>query len=202
RQWVQGLLEMQQRAGNSLEFIEHMKTDLFPDEIYVFTPDGDILELPAGASAVDFAYALHTDLGSSCVGCRINRQLAPLSEVLQSGQTVEIITAPGAQPNPAWLNFVVSGKARSNIRHVLKTQRHTESIALGRRLLERALASLGAVLDELPAARIEALLQETGLNSLDAVLEDIGLGNRVAYLTAQRLVPECSADGDDGRHPA
>ncbi len=192
RQWVQGLLEMQQRAGNSLEFIEHMKTDLFPDEIYVFTPSGDILELPAGATAVDFAYTVHTDLGNRCVGCRINRQLAPLSEVLQSGQTVEIITAPGAQPNPAWLNFVVSGKARSNIRHFLKGQRHTESIILGRRLLERALDSLGHGMDDIPPERIDMLLKETGHGNFDTILEDIGLGNRLAFITAQHLLP----DGD------
>ncbi|HEY9035780.1 MAG TPA: bifunctional GTP diphosphokinase/guanosine-3',5'-bis pyrophosphate 3'-pyrophosphohydrolase [Pseudomonadales bacterium] len=197
RQWVQGLLEMQQRAGNSLEFIEHMKTDLFPEEIYVFTPSGDILELPSGSTSVDLAYAVHTDLGNSCVGCRINRQLAPLSEVLQSGQTVEIITAPGTQPSPGWLNFVVSGKARSNIRHFLKSQRHTESTILGRRLLERALNSLGQTLDDIPAARIDALLTETGHGSFDTILEDIGLGNRLAFITAQRLVPDADEPGND-----
>ncbi len=120
RQWVQGLLEMQKQAGDSQEFVEHVKTDLFPDEIYVFTPKGAILELPAGSTAVDFAYAVHTDVGNSCVACRINRRLAPLSQVLQSGQTIEVI-ASGSYPNPAWLNFVVTGKARSNIRHYLKT---------------------------------------------------------------------------------
>ena len=122
---------MQKHAGNSLEFIEHVKIDLFPDEIYVFTPKGSIFELPAGSTAVDFAYAVHTDVGNACVACRISRRLAPLSEPLQSGQTVEIITAPGTQPNPAWLSFVKTGKARSNIRHYLKNQKHSESIALG-----------------------------------------------------------------------
>ncbi len=202
RQWVQGLLEMQQRAGNSLEFIEHMKTDLFPEEIYVFTPSGDILELPAGSTAVDFAYALHTDLGNSCVGCRINRQLSPLSEILQSGQTVEVITAPGAQPSPGWLNFVVSGKARSNIRHFLKSQRHTESAILGRRLLERALSSLNQELDDVPESRIEALLQETGHGSFETILEDIGLGNRLAFITAQRLVPDADEHTSDDTEAA
>ncbi|TNF34074.1 MAG: guanosine-3',5'-bis(diphosphate) 3'-diphosphatase [Gammaproteobacteria bacterium] len=202
RQWVQGLLEMQQRAGNSLEFIEHMKTDLFPEEIYVFTPSGDIMELPAGSTSVDFAYAVHTDLGNSCVGCRINRQLAPLSEVLQSGQTVEIITAPGAQPSPGWLNFVVSGKARSNIRHFLKSQRHTESAILGKRLLERALQGMGQQLEDIPEERINALLKETGYGHFDNVLEDIGLGNRLAFITAQRLVPDASEHTDDDTEAA
>src|SRR5210317_806470 len=125
REWVNGLLELQKNAGNSLEFIESVKIDLFPDEIYVFTPKGSILELPRGATAVDFAYAVHTDVGNSCVACRINRRLAPLSEPLQSGQTVEILTAPGARPNPSWFNYAVTAKARSNIRHYLKHQTGT-----------------------------------------------------------------------------
>src|SRR5690606_1490875 len=120
KEWLKGLLEMQQRAGNSLEFIESVKIDLFPDEVYVFTPKGDIMELPQGATPLDFAYAVHSDIGNSCVACRINRRLAPLSDVLQSGQTVEVITAPGAQPSPAWLNFVVTARARTAIRHFLK----------------------------------------------------------------------------------
>jgi len=142
RQWVQGLLEMQQRAGNSLEFIENVKIDLFPDEIYVFTPRGHIMELPSGATAVDFAYAVHTDVGDHCVACRINRRLAPLSEPLESGQTVEIITAAGARPNPSWLNYAVTAKARSNIRHFLKKQTRDDSIDLGQRLLDKALAEV------------------------------------------------------------
>ncbi|MCG8413820.1 MAG: TGS domain-containing protein, partial [Pseudomonadales bacterium] len=187
REWVSGLLEMQKHAGNSLEFIEHVKIDLFPDEIYVFTPKGTILELPTGSTAVDFAYAVHTDVGNSCVACRINRRLAPLSEPLQSGQTVEIITAPGTQPNPAWLSFVSTGKARSNIRHYLKNQKHSESVALGRRLLNKALASFGSQLDEVPRDNIDAVLAQTNLNSVDQLLEDIGLGNRMSYMIAQRL---------------
>ena len=187
REWVSGLLEMQKHAGNSLEFIEHVKIDLFPDEIYVFTPKGSILELPAGSTAVDFAYAVHTDVGNACVACRISRRLAPLSEPLQSGQTVEIITAPGTQPNPAWLSFVKTGKARSNIRHYLKNQRHSESVALGRRLLNKALASFGAQLDEVPQRHIEAVLLQTNLQSVDDLLEDIGLGNRMSYMIAKRL---------------
>lgn len=194
RQWVQGLLEMQQRAGNSLEFIENVKIDLFPDEIYVFTPRGEILELPAGATPVDFAYAVHSDIGNNCVACRINRRLAPLSEVLQSGQTVEIITAQGAQPNPGWLNYVVTAKARSTIRHFLKHQRRTEAVELGQRMLEKALAGLGSQLKDLPSSQLEQLVLRTGLDKFDTVLEEIGLGNRVAYLTARQLLNAPTAE--------
>ena len=187
REWVNGLLDIQKHAGNSLEFIENVKIDLFPDEIYVFTPKGMIFELPAGSTAVDFAYAIHTDVGSSCVACRISRRLAPLSEPLQSGQTVEIITAPGTQPNPAWLSFVITGKARSNIRHYLKNQKYSESVALGRRLLNKALASFGNDLASVAKENINAVLNQTSLKSLDQLLEEIGLGNRMSYLIAQRL---------------
>lgn len=190
RQWVNGLLEMQQNAGNSLEFIENVKIDLFPDEIYVFTPKGRIMELPAGSTAVDFAYAVHTDVGNSCVACRISRRLAPLSEPLESGQTVEIITSPGAQPNPAWLSFVVSGKARSNIRHYLKNQRQSESIALGRRLLNKILAGSGTQLEKLSPEQIQTALEQLNASELDTVLSDIGLGNRMAHMVAHRLLPE------------
>lgn len=194
REWVNGLLEMQKHAGNSLEFIENVKIDLFPDEIYVFTPKGTIFELPAGSTAVDFAFAIHTDIGNSCVACRISRRLAPLSEPLQSGQTVEIITAPGTQPNPAWLSFVVTGKARSNIRHYLKNQKHSESVALGRRLLNKALGGLGCRLDTVTAENIDAVLQQINLQSLDQLLEEIGLGNRMSYMIAQKLASHGSDD--------
>tara|TARA_B100002003_G_scaffold229873_1_gene239557 strand:- start:440 stop:2620 length:2181 start_codon:yes stop_codon:yes gene_type:complete len=187
REWVNGLLELQKHAGNSLEFIENVKIDLFPDEIYVFTPKGMIFELPAGSTAVDFAYAIHTDVGNSCVACRISRRLAPLSEPLQSGQTVEIISAPGTQPNPAWLSFVVTGKARSNIRHYLKNQKHSESVVLGRRLLNKALASFGSDLDSVSKDNIDAVLNQINLKALDQLLEEIGLGNRMSYMIAQRL---------------
>lgn len=190
RQWVQGLLEMQRRAGDSLEFIENVKIDLFPDEIYVFTPKGKIVELPHGATAVDFAYAVHTDVGNACVACRINGRLAPLSQPLQSGQKVTIITAQGAQPNPNWLNFTVSGKARSGIRHFLKNQRHHQSIALGRRMLNRALADIQLDLDHLTEQQQAQLLQATQQDSLDTLLEDIGLGNRIAFAVAKLLQPE------------
>lgn len=187
RQWVQGLLEMQQAAGNSLEFIENVKIDLFPDEVYVFTPKGQIVELPAGATPVDFAYAVHTDVGNACVACRINERLAPLSQTLQSGQKVAIVTAPGAQPNPNWLNFVSSGKARSAIRHFLKNQRHHQSVELGKRMLGRALADAGMEYDKLTPTQHQLLLDGTNTPSLDALLEDIGLGNRIAYAVAKLL---------------
>ncbi len=190
RQWINGLLEMQKNAGNSLEFIENVKIDLFPDEIYVFTPKGKIMELPAGSTAVDFAYAVHTDVGNSCVACRISRRLSPLSEPLESGQTVEIITTPGAQPNPAWLSFVVSGKARSNIRHFLKNQRQSESISLGRRLLNKILAGHGTQLEKLEADEVQSALEALSVESMDALLSDIGLGNRMAHMVAQKLLPE------------
>jgi len=194
RQWVQDLLEMQKHAGNSLEFIEHVKTDLFPDEIYVFTPKGAILELPEGSTPVDFAYAVHTDVGNSCVACRINRRLAPLSQRLQSGQTIEII-ASGSHPNPAWLGFAVTGKARSNIRHFLKNQRRSEAIALGRRLLNKTLSSFGYHLSNIPKEKIGGLLEQTDFDVLDDLLEDIGLGNRMAYIVARRLIP--STEGEE-----
>lgn len=188
QQWVQNLLELQKSAGSPIEFIEHVKVDLFPDEIYVFTPKGRIMELAKGSTTVDFAYAVHTDVGNSCIACRVDRQLAPLSSKLQNGQTVQIITAPGAQPNPAWLSFVVTGKARSNIRHYLKSQRRSESVALGERLLDKALSSLGKSLDDIDPSRIDLVLEETGLGLFEDVMEDIGLGNRMASLVARRLL--------------
>lgn len=187
QRWVKNLLEMQQRTGNSLEFIENVKIDLFPDEVYVFTPKGAIMELPAGATAVDFAYAVHTDIGNTCVAAKIDRQLAPLSTVLKSGQTVEIITAPGARPNLAWQDFIVTGKAKSAIRHFLKSQQRGESIALGKKLLNKALASLGLSLKKLPPESIDFIMKEVHLMTLDDLLEDIGLGNRVAMIVANRL---------------
>ena len=190
RQWVKGVLEMQQRAGNSLEFIESVKIDLFPDEVYVFTPKGRIMELPKGSTAVDFAYAVHTDVGNSCIACRINRRLAPLSEPLQSGSTVEIVSAPGARPNPAWLNFVVTGKARTHIRHALKLQRRSESISLGERLLNKVLNGFDSALEKIPADRVKAMLAEYRLELIEDLLEDIGLGNRMAYVVARRLLGE------------
>ena len=190
RQWVKGVLEMQQRAGNSLEFIESVKIDLFPDEVYVFTPKGRIMELPKGSTAVDFAYAVHTDVGNTCIACRINRRLAPLSQALESGSTVEIVTAPGARPNPAWLSFVVTGKARTHIRHALKLQRRSESISLGERLLNKVLAGFDSRVDKLSPERVQAVLAEYHQDVIEDLLEDIGLGNRMAYVVARRLLSD------------
>ena len=199
RQWLKSVLELQQNAGNSLEFIENVKIDLFPDEVYIFTPKGRIMELPKGSTPVDFAYAVHTDIGNSCIACRVNRRLAPLSEPLESGETVEIITAPGARPNPAWLSFVITGKARSNIRHFLKHQRHSESIALGERLLDKVLASFDTQLGAIPEARIQAVLNDCGMELMEDLLADIGLGNRMAYVVARRLL--ASGDGTSEDEP-
>lgn len=188
RQWVKGVLELQERAGNSLEFIESVKIDLFPDEVYVFTPKGSIMELPKGSTAVDFAYAVHTDVGNTCIACRVNRRLAPLSQALESGCTVEIVTAPGARPNPAWLNFVVTGKARTHIRHALKLQRRSESINLGERLLNKALTGFETSLERISQERIRTVLNEYHMEVIEDLLEDIGLGNRMAYVIARRLL--------------
>ncbi|HKK06906.1 MAG TPA: bifunctional GTP diphosphokinase/guanosine-3',5'-bis pyrophosphate 3'-pyrophosphohydrolase [Gammaproteobacteria bacterium] len=187
REWLRGLLEMQQNAGNSLEFLENVKIDLFPDEVYVFTPKGDIMALPRGATAVDFAYAVHTDVGRSCVAVKIDRRLMPLRTELRNGQTVEIITAPGARPNPAWLNFVLTAKARSNIRAFLKNLKHDEAVALGRRMLDKVLASWGSSFDALPPASVERVMAEYGFKELDGLLEEVGLGNRIPLVVARAL---------------
>jgi len=189
REWLKNLLELQQKAGDSQEFLENVRVDLFPDEVYVFTPRGEIMELPRGATAVDFAYAVHTDVGNSCVAAKINRRLAPLHTQLRNGQSVEIITSPGAQPNPSWLNFVFTGKARATIRNFLKNLQHDESVNLGRRLLERALSELSLKCDDIPAGHWQTLVEELGFDNRDALLEQIGLGNRNAPLIARALLP-------------
>lgn len=199
RKWVKGLLEMQRQADDSMDFIENVKFDLFADEVYIFTPKGRILELPKGATPVDFAYAVHTDVGNNCVSCRINRRLAPLSSQLESGQTVEIITTPSAQPNLAWLNFVVTGKARTNIRHFLKNKEMAESVALGRRLLNQFLKNYDSNIEQLDPGILRHYLKECQLGSLDDLLQDIGLGNKMAYMVAERLKPESQGDGADDR---
>jgi guanosine-3',5'-bis(diphosphate) 3'-pyrophosphohydrolase len=188
QEWVQGVVELQQRVDSSLEFIEHLKADLFPDEVYIFTPKGRIFVLPAGATPVDFAYAVHTDIGNNCIACKINRRLSSLTTPLQSGQTVEIITAASARPNATWLNFVITGKARSNIRHFLKSQQRSESIQLGQRLVDKYLASFNTSLSQIADKFINLLLKETGFANLDDLLEDVGLGNRMAQLVARRLL--------------
>ena len=187
-EWVKRLLDLQKSAGNPLEFIEHVKTDLFPDEVYVFTPKGKIIELPRGSTVVDFAFALHTDIGNSCVGCKINNKLSSLSQKLESGQVVEVLRAAKVQPHPAWLNFVVTAKARSAIRHSLKSRRHEESIGLGRRLLNKVLADVELTLDDIKPKQIKAFVKENQFESFDEVLEQIGLGDRVPYVVAKKLV--------------
>jgi len=186
--WVQGLLEMQQQAGNPVEFLEHVKADLFPDEVYVFTPKGKIVELPTGATPIDFAYSVHTGLGDTCIACHADGELIPLSEPLQSGQKINIVSAKGAQPNPNWLNFVVTAKARSAIRHFLKNQQHDESVDLGKRLLDQALANLGTSYKELKKSQIKRLLKETNAPTFEYVLQQIGLGNRVPFAVANLMV--------------
>lgn len=186
RKWMQSLLELQQSASTSFEFVENVKTELFPEEIYVFTPEGRILELPVNATAVDFAYEVHTDVGNTCVGARVNRQAYPLSQPLISGQTVEIITAKGARPNAAWLNFVVTGKARAKIRQVLKSLKADDAIALGRRLLNHALGK--TKLDSIPAEQIDKVVRDTKHANLNSLLADIGLGNAMSIVIAQRLI--------------
>jgi RelA/SpoT family (p)ppGpp synthetase len=195
-EWLRGLLEMQMAAGNSLEFLENVKVDLFPDEVYVFTPKGKILELPRNATPVDFAYAVHTDVGNACVAAKIDRRRAPLSTPLLNGQSVEIITSKGSRPNPNWLNFVVTAKARATIRHYLKNLKREESVEMGKRLLNKALGEFSLTLDKLARKRINTLLKDYKLKNLDDVLEDIGLGNRMALLVARQLVPDSAVSGE------
>ncbi|MDW7550385.1 bifunctional GTP diphosphokinase/guanosine-3',5'-bis pyrophosphate 3'-pyrophosphohydrolase [Pseudoalteromonas sp. McH1-7] len=194
RQWMQSLLELQQSAGSSFEFVENVKTELFPEEIYVFTPDGRIVELPMGATAVDFAYAVHTDVGNTCVGARVNRKPYPLSKALDTGQTVEVITSSGAHPNATWLNFVVTGKARLGIRNYLKSQQEEEAILLGRRLLDSALGE--HKLDDIPQEQIDNVLEEHKLNTLLELLVEIGCGNIMSVLIAKRLLQDDNAVED------
>lgn len=206
--WLQNLLEMQHGYGDSVEFLEHVKVDLFPDEVYVFTPRGRILVLPRGATVVDFAYAIHSDVGNSCVAARIDRRLAPLRTVLHSGQTVEIINAPGAVPNPAWLKFVVTGKARGNVRSYLKNLQRKEAEELGKRLLDAELAEFDLEWQQLPRDRLQAYLVSVNLESDAQLLADIGLGNRMPALVARRLVTDGNTEatekerrGESARQP-
>ena len=194
--WMQSLIELQQSTGNTFEFIESVKSDLFPDEIYVFTPEGRIVELPTGATPVDFAYAVHTDIGHSCVGARVDRQPYPLSQQLTSGQTVEIITAPGARPNAAWLNFVVSSKARAKIRQLLKNLKRDDSVNLGRRLLNHALGN-GRKITDIPQENISRELVRMKLATLDDLLAEIGLGNAMSVVVARNLLNEPESNTEE-----
>ena len=203
RRWMQSLIELQQSAGSSFEFVESVKTELFPDEIYVFTPEGRIIELPLGATPVDFAYAVHTDVGNACVGARVDRQPYPLSRKLKNGQAIEIITAPGARPNAAWLNYVVTGKARNTIRQMLKNLRFDESVGLGRRLLNHALGAKN--LSDIDPKNIAKVLKDTKQTSIDDLLADIGLGNAMSIVIARRLMGNVDeltlADTEHGKMP-
>jgi guanosine-3',5'-bis(diphosphate) 3'-pyrophosphohydrolase len=187
KEWLKGVLEMDQSSKNSIEFIENVKTDLFPDEVYVFTPKGSIMELPAGATPVDFAYAIHSDIGNTCVAAKLDKRLSPLSTPLISGQQIEIITAPGARPNPAWLNFVVTGKARSNIKHFLKKQQRDESIELGKRLIEKSLNVFGLKLSQIPEEHLQTFVASSKLDSMNHLFEEVGMGNRTSVLVAKQL---------------
>ena len=196
RDWLTGILEMQQSAGDSLEFLENVKVDLFHDEVYVYTPDGDIMKLPRNATPVDFAYAVHTDIGNHTVAAKLDHSFAPLNTPLYSGQTVEVVTSPSSRPNAAWLNYVVTAKARSNIRNYLKNMQTDESMSQGRRLLERCLKPLGMRLDDVTEENLSSTLKEYGFEDLGALLEDVGMGNRPPSLVVKRLVPERVSDGD------
>ncbi|MDH3619663.1 MAG: bifunctional (p)ppGpp synthetase/guanosine-3',5'-bis(diphosphate) 3'-pyrophosphohydrolase [Gammaproteobacteria bacterium] len=195
REWLANLAELQQ-SGTSEEFLESVKVDLFPDKIYVFTPKGDIMPLPKGATTVDFAYAVHTDVGNRTVAAKINRGLVPLRTPLQNGQTVEIITSRGAKPNPNWLTFVRSAKARTAIRHHMKNLRSVESVDLGKRLLDKTLKDLGSSLRKVGKVRMGEALAEFSLENADELFEQIGLGERLAPLTARFLIG-ADQDGDD-----
>jgi GTP diphosphokinase / guanosine-3',5'-bis(diphosphate) 3'-diphosphatase len=186
-QWLQSLLESLSQSGDSVEFLEHLKVDLFPDEVYVFTPKGKILALPRGATAVDFAYSVHTDIGNRCVAVKVNFELAPLRAEMKNGDRVEIITATHAHPNPAWLGYVVTSKARSQIRHALKTMHFDESSALGERLLNQALSSLGLKRQDIEDNHWEKLLKETGVKSREEIFADIALGRRLNMVIARQL---------------
>ena len=187
-QWLQRLLDIQSESSDSLEFLEHFKVDLFPDEVYVFTPKGKIMALSKGATGVDFAYAVHTAIGNRCVAVKINHELAPLRTELHNGDHVEIITAVHAKPNPAWLNYVVSGKARAHIRHFLKSMQSTESAHLGGRLLNQALRALHADPAAIDESHWQKLMRDYGVNSKEEILTDIGLGKRLNVMVAHQLL--------------
>lgn len=189
-EWLRDLLEIQKTAGDSLEFIDNLKVDLFPQEVFVFTPQGTIIKLPRGATIVDFAYAVHTDIGNACVSARIDNKLIPLQTQLENGMTIEVITASWARPNPLWLNYIITAKARSGIRNYLKHFKQKEAINLGHRLLEKELKSLNIQIDEIDQDRIKQLLEIMGMESIDNLYEEIGLGNKMPILIAKRLSQE------------
>ncbi|GAB6197218.1 RelA/SpoT family protein [Lysobacter xanthus] len=186
--WITNLVESQRSAGSSLEFLENVKVDLFPDEVYVFTPKGDILSLPRNSTAVDFAYAVHTDIGNTAVAARVDGKLVPLRTKIASGQRVDVITARSATPKPQWLEFVVTGKARTAIRQQLKQLEHEDAVQIGHRMLDRALEALDTSLERVPATRVETYLAENRYPRLEALLAEIALGNRMPQQVALALV--------------
>ena len=194
--WIAGLLESQRGTGSSLEFLENVKVDLFPDEVYLFTPKGDILSLPRNSTALDFAYTVHTDVGNHAVAARVDKKLVPLRTKLVSGQKVEVITAKSAAPQPQWLEFVATGKARTSIRHQLKQLEHEDAVQLGHRMLDRALERLETSLDRLPPARLEAYLADNRYPRLEALLADIALGNRMPAQVARVLAMQQATTPD------
>ncbi len=200
RRWMQSLLEIQQSAGNSYDFVENVKTELYPDELYVFTPKGKIVELPIGANAVDFAYAVHTDIGNRCVGVRVDRKPYPLTKALETGQTVEIITSPGGKPNASWLNYVVTSRAIMGIRNFLKKQQQSEAVALGKRLLNSALGEVK--IEAIAPERIDRVLAHTTKKTLDELYADIGLGNQLPIAVARRLLGEFDEASSAAQTPA
>ena len=200
QRWMQSLLELQQSAGNSQEFVENVKSELYPDELYVFTPKGRIVELPIGATAVDFAYAVHTDIGNKCVGAKVDRRPYSLSKPLETGQTVEIITSPGGKPNANWLNYVVTSRAILGIRNYLKKQQQNEAVSLGKRLLTSALGTVK--LEEISQERIEQVLTNLQQPTLDALYSEIGLGNQLPIAIARRLLGEFDSDEPQSKAPA
>ena len=188
RKWVAGLLEMRENFDSTEEFIESVKTDIFPDEIYVFTPQGKIIEMSGGSTPIDFAYAVHTDIGHHCKACRINRRLAPLSVPLESGQTIEILTDKVPQTSPAWLNFATTPRARNSIRHYLSNLKTSEARKFGKKLLEQSLANMDIKLRDIDKKDLRKVLNNIGVRSLNRLLEEIGLGLRVGNIVAQQII--------------
>ena len=196
REWLAHMVEIQDAAGSE-EFLESVRIDLFPDKVYVFTPRGDILRLPRGATVVDFAYAVHTDVGNRCVGARVDRRPVPLHTPLRNGQTVEIVTSRGARPNPTWVNFVVTAKARTALRSYLKGLRENEAVSLGKRLLAKALADLSTSMRKLPRKRVTEALEELGVKDLNEIHHEIGLGKQLAPLVARRLASDAESESGE-----
>ena len=201
-QWLQSLLEIQNQTGDAAEFLEHIKVDLFPETVYVFTPKSKIITLPRGATPIDFAYQIHTDIGNTCIAARINGQLSPLRTELQSGDVVDVITSPTSRPNPNWVNFVRTGRARSEIRHYLKTMKYEESVELGRRLLEQSVRQLDRDFASITDSDWQRVQSESGSKTRDELFADIGLGRRLAGVVARRIVLASPSTDVDGASPA